>query len=163
MKLSENGRVAAFALLVLLAIGGAAYLFIFSEQPDSPSDGREFYYALRAADKVGILYDVRGGTDAQATAAYQCGVDIISKGRFAGKEIENIACDDSGCLAASSSSNGSSTMSFEQARKRLASVPYLLIKTGELPSYGFFLRHMEIVIGKDAGNGTKCDIAATES
>lgn len=163
MKLSEKDRIAWFALLVLLAIGGAAYLFIFSEPPDSPSDGREFYYALRAADRVGILYDVRGGADAQVTAAYQCGVDIISKGRFVGKALENIACDQQGCLSASTAGNGTSRQTYEQAKKKLAVIPYILIKTGENSSYSFFQRHMEIVIGKNAGNSTKCDIAATES
>lgn len=163
MKLSENDRIAAFALLVLLAAGGAAYLFLFSEPSDLPSDGREFYYSLRAADKVGIIYDARGGTDAQVTSAYQCGVDIISKGRFVGKTLENIACDDTGCISAATTGNGTSRMTYDQAKKKLASAPYILIKTGEESSYQFFQRHMEIVIGKSAGNATKCDIAATES
>ncbi len=163
MKLSENGRIVWFALLALLAIGGAAFLFVFSEPSDLPSDGREFYYSLRAADKVGIIYDARGGTEAQITATYQCGVDIISKGRFAGKTLENIACDQQGCISASTTGNGTSRMTYEQARKKLASVPYILIKTGEDSSYQFFMRHMEIVIGKTVGNSTKCDIAATES
>src|SRR3989338_5999812 len=132
MKLSERDRNAAFALLIVLAVGV-------------------------------IIYDVRGADQQQVTSAYQCGVDIISKGRFAGMALENIACDESGCLSASTEGNGTSQMTFEQAKRKLESIPYILIKTGESPSYSFFQRHMEIVIGKDTGNTTQCDIVAKES
>ncbi|VVC02430.1 Uncharacterised protein [Candidatus Burarchaeum australiense] len=163
LKLSENDRKACFALLVVLALGASAYALLISGPSDSPSDGQSFYYLLKGAAQVGILYDVRGAGSSQVTAAYQCGVDMISRGRFAGKALENIACDESGCLSASTGTNGTNRMTYEQAIRKFASEPYILIKTGEAPSYQFFQRHMEITIGKGAGNGTQCDIAATES
>jgi hypothetical protein len=163
LKLSENDRKAAFALLIILAVGASAYVFFIAGQQDSPSDGQNFYYLLKGAEKAGILYDVRGAGRMQVTAAYQCGVDMISKGRFAGKTLENIACDESGCLSASTGTNGTNRMTYEQAIRKFAAEPYIIIKTGEKSSYEFFQRHMEITIGKNAGNETKCDIAATES
>ena len=163
MKLSENDRKAAFALLVLSALGAAAYVFFLSEPADLPSDGRELYYSLKGAGRVGILYDVRMGDDRQISAIYQCGVDIISKGRFAGIALENIACDASGCLSVSTERNGTDRMTYEQAKKRLSAMPYILIKPADSSSYQLFQRHMEIDIGKNFTNASRCDISATES
>lgn len=161
-RISERDRNAAFALLAIVALATAAYVFFLSEPYDPhSSDGSEFYSLLASAERVGLLYDVRGADDAQASAIYQCGVDMISKGRFVGKAQEFIACSSDGCLSAASTQNGSSRMTFEQAKKKVSQVPYILIKPGE-SGYQFFQRHMEIYIGKgNAGNAT-CDIAATE-
>ncbi len=163
MKLSENDRKAGFALLVLAALGAAAYVFFLSEPADLPSDGRELYYLLKNAGRAGILYDVRQGSEQQASAIYQCGVDIISKGRFAGIALENIACDESGCLSVSTERNGTSRMTYEQAKRKFSSIPYILIKPADSSSYQLFQRHMEISIGKNFTNASRCDISATES
>jgi hypothetical protein len=163
LKISEKQRQGAFALLALAAIAAAAYV-VFLGPADNPSDGSEFYYLLKGSDRVGLLYDARGASQAQTTAIYQCGVDMISKGRFVGKTIENIACDDSGCLSASTASNGTSTLTYEQAAKKVSAMPYIIVKAGNASSSMFFQRHMEIVIGTNLGNSSsKCDIAAVES
>jgi len=159
--LPESGRNALAALLAVLAISVAAYALLFSGQPDNPADGSEFYAMLVSSGKVGIVYDVRGADQLQASAIYQCGVDIISKGRFAGKSLQNIGCSQEGCIAASSSGNGTARMSYEQALKQVSGDPYILVKPGE-PAYNFFQRHMEISIGKNTTGNSTCDISATE-
>lgn len=160
-SISESSRNALFALLAVLAIGAAAYVFFFSGPSDSPSDGSEFYASLVQSKSVAILYDVRDASQEQATAIFQCGVDIISKGRFAGKGLRNIACDSQGCLEMVTGSNGSNKMSFDTAKKEVSGAPYVLIKPGTA-GYALYQRHMEIYI---SGNATdaKCDISATES
>lgn len=163
MALSENDRQALFAALVVVAALAAAYAFFFAQPPDAESDGQEFYYFLSGSDSAGIIYDVRLAQPGQSTAIYQCGVDIISKGRLAGKKLSNIACDSEGCISVSTEGNGTQKMGFEQAKLKLAGVPYLLITASDAPGYKFFQRHMEIYIGKNASNATRCDIAATES
>jgi len=161
MKLSERDRNFAVAAIVVLALALVAYVLISSAPNDTPSDGSEFYYLLSDAKTVGFLYDVRGAGDAQKPAIYQCGVDIIGRGRFVGKEIINIACDESGCLATSTEKNGSEEMGFDAARRKFSGTPYILITHGE-NGYRFFKRRMEIYIGAAGGNVT-CDISATES
>jgi len=156
MKLSERDRNAAVAVLAVAAIAMAAYAVFLSPKSDMPSDGSEFYSMLQSSDEVGIFYDVRGADPAQATAIYQCGVDIISKGRFAQKKLEVISCDDKECMTITE------TLGFEQARKKIGAVPYILIKPGD-GAYSFFQRHMEIYIGKNATGNATCDISATES
>ena len=151
---------AVFAAAALLLC--ALLLAYFLLPRDSPDDGRGFYSMLVSSGRVGLLYDVRGadGDAAQTAAIYQCGVDIISKGRFAGKTIVNIACDSESCLSVSTGSNGSNRMSFEQALRKFDGTPYILIRAGG-PSYSFYQRHMEISIGKGQ-EGVSCDISATE-
>ena len=85
---------------------------------------------------------------------------MISRGRFAGKTVENIGCDNTGCLLASTDGNGTTRLTFESALSKFSSVPYILERPGE-PGYKFFQRHMEIYIGNATGN-TTCDLAATE-
>lgn len=164
INVSESQKQMLFALLAIAALGVAAYALFLSEPADNPADGSAFYYKLSESDKVSILYDVRGATDAQTSAIYQCGVDMISKGRFAGKTLYNIGCDSSGCVSASSAANGSDRLTFEQAKKRAATMPYFIIKQGDTSAYSFFERHMEITVGKDYSatyNTTSCDISAT--
>ncbi|MCX8195167.1 MAG: hypothetical protein N3G22_03625 [Candidatus Micrarchaeota archaeon] len=162
MALSEKQKQALFAILAMAALGAAAFVFFFAQEPDFPSDGSEFYHRLASSGRVGFLYDVRGADERQIQGIYQCGVDIISRGRVAGKVVENIACDEGGCLFASSEGgNRTSIMTFEQAIRRFSDAPYILIKGGERPSYQFFKRHMEIYIGKGEWNGS-CDISAKE-
>ncbi|MEM4634146.1 MAG: hypothetical protein QW275_03260 [Candidatus Anstonellaceae archaeon] len=159
--ISEKDRKAIFAVLALLAIALAAYVLLFQPNPDAPSqDGREFYFLLSNSDKVAFLYDVRDASEEQASAIYQCGVDIISKGRLAGKLVTNIGCSQEGCIAAKSEGNGTRRMGYEQALKEASSQPYFLIKAGE-PGYKFFEKHMEITIGSTV-EGSTCDIFATE-
>jgi len=162
LKLSEKDRQLLFAALVVAALGAAAYAFFLSTPEDKLSDGNEFYRLLSASGSAGFLYDVRGADQEQAQAIYQCGVDIISKGRLAGKALDNIACDETGCIAASTASNGTSRLTFEQAKRRLSSAPYIQIGPDAVSSYRFFQRHMEIYIGKNTGNATRCDISAIE-
>ncbi|MCX8197605.1 MAG: hypothetical protein N3F07_00185 [Candidatus Micrarchaeota archaeon] len=160
--LSEDRKKMLFALLALAALAASAYVFLFSPKQDLPSDGREFYFLLQNSGKAAFLYDVRGAEGDQASAIYQCGVDIISKGRLAGKELTNIGCDENGCLASRPESNRTAKMSYEQALAEISSQPYILIKAGS-PGYQFFQRHMEIRIGKEASEGVSCDISAVES
>lgn len=160
--LSGRDRNALFAVLAVAALGAAAYVIFFSQPADNPADGSEFYARLTQADKVGFLYDVRGAQGDQVSAIYQCGVDMIGKGRFVGKEIENIGCEDGGCIGSITGMDGTSKVSYDEARRKLSSKPYILIKAGE-PSYRFFERHMEISIGTGTPGNVSCDISASES
>ena len=154
--ISENDRNAIVALLAILALFAASYALFFSAPQDAPADGSGFYQMLAGAGSVGLFYDVRGAGPEQASAIYQCGVDIIGKGRFAQKNLSIISCNEKECVSVSE------TLGFEQAKRKMEAVPYILIKPGE-SGYAFYQRHLEIYIGKNAtGNGT-CDIAATES
>lgn len=159
MKISEKDRQAAFVALAVVAIAAAACVVLFGNA-DSPADGSEFYSSLKSADRVGFIYDVRGADSLQAAAAYQCGVDIISRGRFAGKVVQNVGCDATGCILASTSGNGTSSLTYDETLRKFDSVPYILVKPGE-PGYKLFRRHMEIYTGNSTTNVT-CDISATE-
>ena len=160
--LSERDRNAIFAVLVAVALFAASYVIFFPPSPDNEADGSEFYARMAAADKVGLLYDARVAQGDQASAIYQCGVDMISKGRFVGKELENAACGQDGCIDSITGMNGTSRISFDEAQRRMSSKPYILIKAGA-PSYKFFNRHMEISIGEDASGNVSCDISAIET
>lgn len=156
MKLSEKDKKAAFAVLVVAAAAIAAYALLLMPKSDLPSDGSEFYGMLQNSDRVGIFYDVRGAGPEQATAIYQCGVDIIGKGRFAQKKLEVVSCNEMECVTIKE------TLGFEQAMKKLDGMPYILIKPGN-GSYSFFQRHMEIYIPDGGFGNTSCDISARES
>ena len=164
MKLSEKDKQALFVVLAVLAIVAVAYALFLTPAPDRRSaDGSEFYFSLTNSSTVGFLFDVRGATaDAQKSAIYQCGVNMISAGRFAGKTIETVACDGSGCIAASSSSNGSATMSFGEAQKAFSGMPYIYVLAGD-GAPAFFMHHMEIYIPANITGNVTCDISATES
>ena len=149
-------------MLVAVALFAASYVIFFPPSPDNEADGSEFYARMAAADKVGLLYDARVAQGDQASAIYQCGVDMISKGRFVGKELENAACGQDGCIDSITGMNGTSRISFDEAQRRMSSKPYILIKAGA-PSYKFFNRHMEISIGEDASGNVSCDISAIET
>jgi hypothetical protein len=161
--LSQRDRDALFALLAIAALGAAAYALFLSGQPDAPSpDGHEFYSLLIASQGATILYDVRGvEDDAQNSRIYQCGVDIISSGIFAGKSLYVIGCSEEGCLSMSGGSNGSNRMGIDQAKKEASSAPYILIKPGK-SGYAFYQRHMEIMIASNLTEWTGCKITATE-
>ena len=162
--ISDGSKGALFTILALLALGVLACVFLFPgpTDPSSP-DGSDFYFALVGSNSVAIIYDVRKvESDPQQSAIYQCGVDMIYKGRFVGKSLSNIACEEGGCLYTTTGSNGSNRMSYDQAIKSMDGNPYILIKPGKEAGYAFFKRHMEIYIGVNA-SGTKCDISATES
>ncbi|MFA6490113.1 MAG: hypothetical protein WCT52_05545 [Candidatus Micrarchaeia archaeon] len=159
--ISERGRNALFGVLAILAICAAAYVLFFSAPQDKEADGSGFYARLTSSDKVGLFYDVRGAQGEQASAIYQCGVDMIGKGRFAGKAIEVIACEDSGCIDSSTDRNGTTRISYDEARRKISGVPYIVINAGE-PAYKFFERHMEITIGANVSGNVTCDISATE-
>jgi len=156
---SEKTKQLAFILLVLLTLGLLFYVFFLLPPQDEPSeDGKEFYEKLIQSQKVAILFDARGINSEHAGLIYQCGVDMIYKGRFVGKQLESIACDDSGCISAQLGSNYSIKMTFEQALKKASNSPYILIKPGDVSSYKFFKNHLEIQIAP-AANGT-CDLVA---
>lgn len=154
--ISENDRNAIVAVLAILALAAAAYVVLFSTPQDAPADGSGFYQMLTGSNSVGLFYDVRGADQAQASAIYQCGVDIIGKGRFAQKNLTVVSCNEKECVSISE------TLGFEQAQKKMENIPYVLIKPGE-SGYAFFQRHMEIYIGKNATGNSTCDIAAIES
>lgn len=161
--LSQRDRNALFALLAILALGAAAYALFFSGPQDALSpDGQEFYSRLVSSPRATILYDVRGvENDAQNSRIYQCGVDIISSGIFAGKQLNVIGCSEEGCLSMAGGYNGSSRMGIEQAKKEAAASPYILIKPGA-SGYAFYQRHMEISIASNLTEWTGCHITATE-
>ncbi|MCX6770276.1 MAG: hypothetical protein NT051_06435 [Candidatus Micrarchaeota archaeon] len=162
-RLSEGGKQALFAALVAIALLLAAYaVFLMPASDPRSEDGSEFYFLLRDSPTVGMLYDAREVTSGQAQSIYQCGVEMISKGRFAGKSLLIVACDSTGCESMSTSTNGSNRMTFEQAGKEMTAMPYVLIKPGE-SGYAFYKRHMEISIGKNVTGNINCDISATES
>lgn len=158
VKLSEKDKNSIFAALAIVALAAAAYALFLSEPADAKADGGEFIGLLAASDSAGILYDVRGADDAQTSAIYQCGVDLISQGLFAGKTLVNIGCDPDTCLSATSGVNGSSTLTYEQARKKLLGMPYFLIKPSEASGFEFYQRHMEIGIGKNLAGASSCSI-----
>ena len=164
MKLSDNNKQIALAVLAVLVIAVLAYALFIAPRPDLPTaDASQFYTSLVNSSTVGLLLDVRGATtDAQKSAIYQCGVDMISKGRFAGKTLVNIACDSTGCISASSASNASSTLTFDQAQQEFGSVPYIYIRAGT-GAPEFFTHHMEIYIPANITGNVTCDISATES
>ena len=163
--LTDGNRKILFAALAIIALGVIAYAFL-SAAPADPvsSDGSEFYHLLVSSPTSAILYDVRGvGSDAQQSAIYQCGVDMIYNGRFVGKTVSNIACDAKSCIYTTSGTNMTNYMSYDQAIKTLSGTPYILIKPGGASGYMFFQHHMEIYIAANAtGTGAKCDLSATE-
>jgi hypothetical protein len=162
--LPESARKPLFALLALIAIGAAAYVLLMMPAQDSPADGSEFYARLVNSSNVAILCDVRGVTDdAQQSAIYQCRVDMISKGRFVGKTLVNIGCDSDGCISATAGTNGSNTLTYEQAQKEMSAMPYIIIKPSAQSGYSFYQRHMEIAIAPNITDWTGCDISAKES
>lgn len=164
MEISETSKKAAFAALALLAIGALCFALFFSEKPDLPAaDASQFYHSLSNSSTAGFLFDVRGATsDAQKSAIYQCGVDIISKGRLAQKTLLSIACDDSGCIYITSAANGSRKMPFSDAKLELSGIPYIYVLPGD-KAPAFFERHMEIYIPENISGNVSCDISATES
>ena len=159
--LSERDRNMLLGTLAIVAICAAAYVIFFSGVSDNPADGSEFYARLESSGSVGLLYDVRGAQPGQASAIYQCGVDMISKGRFAGKSLEIVACESGNCIDASPDRNGTRSVTYDEAVRTVSAFPYILIKPGE-PSYKFFQRHMEISIGQNVTGNATCDISATE-
>jgi hypothetical protein len=158
--LPESYRNALFALLAVLAVAAATYVLLFSGPSDSPSDGSEFYFKLIGSGNSALIYDVRGAQQGQASAIYQCGVDIIGKGIFVGKNYSIIACESEGCIATSSSANGTLRMSYEQVLRQVSDRPYILVKPGE-PGYAFFQRHMEITIGQNTTGNATCSLSVS--
>ena len=73
-------------------------------------------------------------------------MNIISKGTFAGKALQTIACDSSGCLE-SMGPNSATKMPYEQAKSAMASKPYILIDGGNQSGLHYFQRHLEITLG----------------
>ena len=147
MKLSENGRRGAFALLALLAVASAAYVVFFSAPQDNPSDWQHFVSSVATSQEAAVYMDARGADEAITRMIYQCGADIILSGRelFGGKTMNVFACDDTGCFSATSSSNATNTLTPEQVALKLRSQPYMLIKKGT-PDTKVFEPHLEISI-----------------
>jgi len=147
MKLQENDRKAAFALLALLAVAAAAYVTFFAAPADSPSDWQHFVSSVASAKETAVYMDARDADEAAARRIYQCGADIILSGRelFGGRAVNVFACDDTGCFSATSSSNATNTLTPEQVMGRLRNQPYILIKKGA-PDTKIFERHVEILM-----------------
>jgi len=156
--LTDKDKNTLLAALAIVALAAAAYVLFLSEPSDSPSDGFEFVGYLANAESAAFLYDTRGADDGQTQAIYQCGVDLISKGIVAGKNLVNIGCDADGCLSTTSTGNGSSSLTYEQAKKKVSPMPYILIKPAQQSSFSFYQRHMEIHIGKNITNASSCSI-----
>jgi len=160
MKLSEKDRTTAFAVLAIVALAAVAYVFFFSNADSTASDAKPFYSLLINSDKVGILYDVRGTSDQQSQAIYQCGVNIISKGAFAGKELQVIGCDANGCLSSSQGTNSSSQMNYQSALSSLSGKPYILVDGDSESGLKYFQKHLQITLGKDVTSaGADCSLA----
>jgi len=155
IRLSDSDRKAGLALLALLAVALVAYVFLFAEPQDAPSDMDTFVGHVLSAQSVALFYDVRGASPDAATKVFQCGVDINSGSLFGSKQITTYACDDSGCISASSAANGSSTLTYDTVRKKLRGTPYILLRAGA-PSTSFFANHAEIAI--DSSFNSTCKL-----
>ena len=145
IKLSERDRQAGFVLLALLALGLAAYVLFFTPPSDTPSDMETFVGRVIGANNVSLLMDARGANQESARIVFQCGVDIAGGSLFGSKTVTSYACDNDGCISATSASNGSNTLTYEQVQKKLSAAPYVLVRAG-VPSTKFFLNHAEITL-----------------
>ncbi len=145
MKLKEKDKLALFALIGVLAIAAGAYVLLFSEEPDNPSDIDGFVSSVMRSSSVSLFFDVRGADADSSRLIYQCGVDLVGGKLLGAKTINTYACDDKGCLSASSAANGSNSLTYEQVKNNLKKEPYVLIAKGT-PETKFFERHMEIYI-----------------
>lgn len=152
MKLSEKSKQAAFALLALCAAAVALYALLFSEPADKPSDLEGFVASVVSSPSIGLFMDARGASQATAKTLYQCGTDIAGGKLFGSHQVETYGCDDSGCLSTSSSGNGSTKLTYEQAKRKLRGLPYVAVMAGK-PSTLFFERHIEIRLD-NSFNGT---------
>jgi len=160
MKLSEKDRTYAFAALAIVALAAVAYVFFFSNSDSSVADAKPFYSLLLKSDKVGVIYDVRGTSDTQAQAIYQCGVNIISRGPFAGKELQIIGCNIDSCLSIIQGTNASSQMDYQSALSSLSGKPYVLVDGAAESSLKYFQRHLQITLGRNVTSaGANCSIA----
>ncbi|MCX6772425.1 MAG: hypothetical protein NTV88_01490 [Candidatus Micrarchaeota archaeon] len=164
MKLSEKDKTTAFAVLAIVALAVVAYVFFFSNanatEDKAAADAKPFYSLLVNSSKVGVLYDVRGADDAQAQSIYQCGVNIISKGAFAGKDLQVIGCDANGCLSSNQGNNSSSQMNYQQALSSLSGKPYILIDGASESGLKYFQKHLQITLGKNVTSaGANCSLA----
>ena len=143
--IKECGRRALFALLAVAAAALVAYIAFFYEPADAPSDMDAFVGRVMASDNVGLFLDARGLDADSARIVLQCGVDIAGGQLFGSKTVSTYACDDSECVAVNSAQNGSSTLTYDQVKKGLRSMPYIEIKSGE-PDTKFFASHAEISV-----------------
>jgi len=143
--LSERDRQALFALLAIAAIGLAAYVLFLAEPADAPSDMDTFVGKVLASPNAALFFDVRGASAEEARIVYQCGVDLAGGSLFGSKTLSTYACDDNECMSVNSAQNGSNTLTYEQVRKNLRTLPYLMIKSGA-PSSKFFASHAELTI-----------------
>ena len=152
MKISEKDKQAAFALLILAAAAVVAYALIFATPPDKPSSLDGFVANAANYDNISLFMDARGADTATARKIYQCGTDLAAGQLFGSHLVETYGCDDSGCISASSSQNGSARLTYESARLMLRGQPYVEIKQGS-PQTLFFENHMEIYLDSSF-NGT---------
>ena len=154
IKLSERDRQAAFALLAILAAGLAAYAIFIAEPPDPAADIDTFVGNVLASQNVALFFDMRNTPPEAASKIYQCGVDIAGGSLFGSKTVSTYACDDSECMAVNSAQNGSSRLTYEQVKKSLRGVPYILVKGGT-PSTLFFTSHAEITVDESFNSNCK--------
>ncbi len=152
MKISEKDKQAAFALLLIAAAAVVAYAVFFAEAPDSPSTIEGFVANAAARNNLGLFMDARGTDAPTARKIFQCGTDLAAGKFFGSHTVETFGCDDTGCLSASSAANGSSRLTYEQARGQLRNQPYVEVKAGA-PSTLFFENHVEISLD-GSFNGT---------
>ena len=145
IKLSERDRQAGFALLVVAAISLVAYVLFFTPPVDKPSDMDTFVGRVLGSNNVSLFLDARGASQESSRIVFQCGVDIAGGSLFGSKTVATYACDNDGCISANSASNGSNTLTYETVQKKLAGMPYVLVRSG-VPSTLFFENHAEITI-----------------
>ena len=155
IKLSERDRQAGFALLAVAAIALVAYVVFLAPPSDTPSDMDTFVGRVLGAPSVSLFFDMRNTPPEAASKIYQCGVDIAGGQLFGSKTVTTYACDSSGCISASSASNGSTTLTYDQVQKKLGEAPYIVVKGG-MPSTKFFLHHAEITV--DESFNTSCKL-----
>lgn len=143
--IKESNRRALFALLAVVAVALVAYVAFFYEPADPPSDIDTFVAKAMASDKVGLFLDARGLDADSARIVFQCGVDIAGGSLFGSKTVVTYACDDLECMAVNSAQNGSITLTYDQVKNGLRSMPYIAIKSGA-PDTKFFASHAEISV-----------------
>jgi hypothetical protein len=152
--IKENDRRALFALLAVIAVALVAYAVFFYEPADTPSDIDTFVAKAMASDRVGLFLDARGADVDSARIVFQCGVDIAGGQLFGSKTLSTYACDDKECVAVNSAQNGSSTLTYDQVKKGLRTMPYIAIKSGT-PDTKFFANHAEISVDESFGGSCR--------
>ena len=155
MKISENDKNTAFAVLALAAIAVALYAIFLAEPADiAKPDIEAFVNTASLSPKIGLLMDARGADTDTARLIYQCGTNLASGALYGSHIVETYGCDDTGCISTSSAQNGSTKLTYEQAKKKLRDIPYIGVALGK-PKTLFFEKHVEIYLDKSFNGSCK--------